>query len=260
MHAPFELTEGLNRLERIISEFPADSSYWNEAQNRFQFVDRLLIECLGWERPNMTVEETDTGGGRADYVLGSPAKAVLEAKREARDFGSLPSGKPSAVKKLASLRKTSKDLDDAVHQVLPYCVIKGAPIAIVCNGPQLVLFQALTPGQEPLEGECYCFNGFADYVTFFPLLWSILSPEGITENRASRLLAQHRNPRIPPKASEFIPEPNKYRYRTDLQENLKELSSLLLGSKPNQPVEGPWQIRFPSVVSRGRRLWAGFSG
>jgi hypothetical protein len=33
-----------------------------------------------------------------------------------------------------------------------------------------------------------------------------------------------------------------------------------LGSKPNQPVEGPWQIRFPSVVSRGRRLWAGFSG
>ena len=235
MHAPFELTEGLSRLKAMIVEFPPDSPHWNEAQNRFQFVDRLLVECLGWERPNMVVEETDEAGGRADYVLGQPSKAVLEAKREAKDFGSLPSGNPTAVKRLDSLLKGSKNLQDAVNQVLQYCVMKGAVIAIVCNGPQLVLFQALTPGQSPLEGECYYFDGFADYVQYFPLLWSILSPEGITENRASRELAQHRNPRIPPKASEFILEPRKYRYRTGLQENLRELSSLLLEEIEDNP-------------------------
>jgi hypothetical protein len=50
MQAPFEATEGRARLAAIISSFPVDSPYWNEAQNRFQFVDRLLTECLGWDR------------------------------------------------------------------------------------------------------------------------------------------------------------------------------------------------------------------
>lgn len=90
MQAPFEATEGRTRLAAIISSFPADSPHWNEAQNRFQFVDRLLTECLGWERPYIEVENSDELGGKADYVLGNnPPKAVLEAKREAKIFNAL---------------------------------------------------------------------------------------------------------------------------------------------------------------------------
>src|SRR6202795_2534177 len=101
MQAPFEATEGRARLEKIISSFPAASSYWNETQNRFQFVDRLLTECLGWERPYIEVENSDELGGKADYVLGSNLpKAVLEAKREAKLFNELPIGKPSVVRKI----------------------------------------------------------------------------------------------------------------------------------------------------------------
>jgi hypothetical protein len=62
MQAPFEVTEGCARLDAIISSFPADTPHWNEAQNRFQFVDRLLTECLGWERPNIEVENSDEAG------------------------------------------------------------------------------------------------------------------------------------------------------------------------------------------------------
>jgi predicted type IV restriction endonuclease len=131
MRAPFELTVGLVRLRAIIEAFPPNSCHWNESENRFQFVDRLLTECLGWERPNIRVEQTDDGGGRADYILGQPAKAVLEAKREAKSFGNLPTGKPGTVRKLASLLEASKTFRDVVHQVLQYCVIHGAPVAIV---------------------------------------------------------------------------------------------------------------------------------
>jgi hypothetical protein len=46
MQAPFELTEGLANLKKIISSFPADSPHWSEAENRFQFVDRLLTDLL----------------------------------------------------------------------------------------------------------------------------------------------------------------------------------------------------------------------
>jgi hypothetical protein len=79
MQALFELPHGIKKLKEIIGSFPPESPHWNEAQNRFQFIDRLLTECLGWERTYMEVEKTDELGGRADYILGHPPKAVLEA-------------------------------------------------------------------------------------------------------------------------------------------------------------------------------------
>jgi len=235
IQASFELTEGQSRLNAILASFPFDSQHWNEAQNRFQFIDRLLTECLGWERPNIDVENTDELGGRADYLLGRPVKAVLEAKREARAFSVPPAGKPSMVRKLAPLIRSCKVFDEAVRQVIPYCSIRGAQIAVVCNGPQLAIFQALSMGLPPLEGECFFFDGFATYLSQFPLLWSLLSPDGISENRAYRELALHRNPRVPPKASEGIPEPHKYRYRSHFQENLRSLSSTLLDEIEDNP-------------------------
>jgi hypothetical protein len=110
MQALFELTEGLARLNKIIASSPPDSPRWNEAQNRFQFVDRLLTECLGWERPDIRVEVSDDAGGRADYILGQPIKAILEAKREAKHFDSIPTGKPTVVRKLRPMLLASKSL------------------------------------------------------------------------------------------------------------------------------------------------------
>lgn len=235
MRAPFEMTEGLVRLRKILEEFPVESPFWSEANNRFQFVDRLLMECLGWERPHITVELLDGLNGKADYALGMPIKAILEAKKEAIKFNIPPSGSASAVRKIQPLITSSKSFKEAVTQVIPYCVIHGAQIAIVCNGPQLAIFQAISPGFPPLEGECYFFNGFQAYIDYFSLLWKLLSPEGINENCANRDLALHRNPRIPPKASTVIAEPFKYRYRSDFQENLRSLSSLLLEEIEDNP-------------------------
>ncbi len=90
MQARFEMTVGRETLSSILADFPLDSVYWNEAQNRFQFIDRLLIECLGWDQNNIKVEVIDDAGGRSDYHLGQPIRAVLEAKREARTFDFYP--------------------------------------------------------------------------------------------------------------------------------------------------------------------------
>lgn len=234
MQALIEMSEGLINLKRILAELPSDSPHWNEAQNRFKFIDRLIFECLGWTHPNVNVEEIDELGGRADYIFGRPAKAILEAKRESAYFD-FPSVGGNLLRKMPSLILASKTFEAAVKQVVPYCAINGAAIAIVCNGPQLAIFQAISPGHQPLKGECYIFNGFDSYVTNFPMLWKLMSPEGIAENRAYRELAHHRNPRIPPKASTVIPEPLKYRYRNQFQENLRSLSSLLLEEIEDNP-------------------------
>lgn len=235
MQAPFEMTDGLAALKAIIAERPSGSEHWNEAQNRFQFIDRLMTECLGWQRPDMSVEETDEFGGRADYVLGHPAKAVLEAKREAKLWEVLPAGNTRKVRKLESALQHSKNLSEVIHQIMPYCVLKGAPIGIVCNGPQLAIFQAITIGQEPLKGEFYLFNGFEEYIEKFNILWTLLSPEGVGENRALSDLSSYRNPRLPSKCSASIPEPNKHRYRDRLQNELRDIGSFLLEEIEDNP-------------------------
>lgn len=236
MHAAMELDQGLLQLKQIISALPPDSPHWNEAQNRFQFIDRLLVECLGWQKPDISVEQFDEAGGRSDYLLGqSPPKAILEAKREAAYFEIPPKASRATVRKMGPILAASKEFKEAVVQVIPYCALKGASIAIVCNGPQLAIFQALDPGHAPLDGDCYFFDGFEDYIANFPLLWKLLSPEGVSENHARRALASLRNPRLPPKASVTIPEPFKYRYRSDFQEDLRRLSSFLLEEIEDNP-------------------------
>lgn len=235
MQASFEMNTGKNNLLAILKSFPEDSEYWNEAQNRFQFIDRLMIECLGWQHPFMEVEATDELGGRADYILGKPARAALEAKREATKFDFLPTSRRGAVRSLRPLIDGCKVLERAVKQVIPYCAMNGAQIAIVCNGPQLVLFQSSISGMSPLDGECYVFNGFDDYKHNFALLWKLLSPEGVAENKAYRDLSYHRNPRIPEKASTTFAEPNAYRYRSSFQENLRILGTVLLDHVDSTP-------------------------
>ncbi len=183
----------------------------------------------------MELEKSDELGGRSDYILGSPPKAVLEAKRESVLFEVPPIGNPALARKIRPLLLSSKPFEECVRQVIPYCAIHGAQIAIVCNGPQTAIFQAMIPGQSPLDGECYFFHGFDSYIEHFATLWKLLSPEGITENCAYRDLALHRNPRVPQKASTYIPEPHKYRYRNDFQENLRSLSSLLLEEIEDNP-------------------------
>lgn len=235
VQAKFEMTDGLQKVREIIRSFPPESPHWNEAQNRFQFVDRLLTECLGWEHPFIEVERRDDAGGKADYLLGKPVKAALEAKREAVAFDLLPAPQGAIVRKLRPLVSACKKLESAVLQVLSYCALHGAQIAIVCNGPQLVIFQSYIPGQSPLDGECYVFDGFPMYEIQFVQLWKLLSPEGIAENRAHQQLSHLRNPRIPTKAYTAIAEPTAYRYRNDFQENLRTLAELLLENIEDDP-------------------------
>ncbi|MCA0941989.1 hypothetical protein LCM28_19105 [Salipiger pacificus] len=227
MQSKHEMTDGWTNLRKIFDDKPISSTDWNEASTRFHFIDRLLTECLGWEKPYMDVEFPDGDGGRADYILGRPGKAVLEAKREAINFGDLPIGKPSTVRKISPLVAASPNLDAAMKQALGYCSLLGIPLAIVANGPQILIFQSQT-NYPPLEGECFFINGYEQIIDNFPLLWRLLSPEGVAENRAQREISLHRTPRMPPKASEFIVEPEQYRYRNAFQEEIQSISTLLL--------------------------------
>lgn len=54
----------------------------NEATTRLHLIDRLLFECLGWDRNDVTAEEAHNGQ-YADYTLHAPRRIlIVEAKKE----------------------------------------------------------------------------------------------------------------------------------------------------------------------------------
>lgn len=182
---------------------------------------------MGWPKNQIRVED-HKDGRYCDYILGSPTKALIEAKREAAIFDIPPRTGSSAPIKLRNLIDSCPNAKEAVQQALSCCQNRGVPLGVVCNGPQIVIFQAIILGSPPLDGFAYVFNGFDEQLDRFSDLWKLLSPDGVRENRAYSLLGRSRVPRIPPKASSVISEPTRHRYRSPSQKNLDTLSSTLL--------------------------------
>ena len=69
--------EGQKNFRRILSELGEQTPDWNEANTRFHIIDRLLIECLGWQKtPDIFKLEEPGDNDYRDYLLGSPALTV----------------------------------------------------------------------------------------------------------------------------------------------------------------------------------------
>src|SRR5438309_994019 len=71
--------EGESALRRLITDLEGQLPISNEAETRFNIVDRILIECLGWPRKDMNLER-HKDSIRTDYELGNPRKIICEAK------------------------------------------------------------------------------------------------------------------------------------------------------------------------------------
>lgn len=108
------LSEGEKALGELISSLATDSDM-NEAQTRFHIIDKILFDCLNWDRQTSEVEKSEDGLF-SDYELGKPRVAILEAKREGRTF-EIPAGLPkNLVTDLKSLIRISNEASDAIKQ------------------------------------------------------------------------------------------------------------------------------------------------
>src|SRR3989304_482286 len=179
---------GLKELEALIKKISADRPDWNEADTRFQFIDPFITDCLGWPRYEMKLERRQDNA-YTDYELGSPRATIWEAKREGVYFELPANPSQRSIGSLKSIMSLDENAASAIKQVQSYCSARGTPVAVVCNGHQLIAFLASRQdGQSPLEGLCIFINGHEQFIKEFPLLWQNLSPAGIKERRIIRLL------------------------------------------------------------------------
>lgn len=227
--ATTSLTDGLQSFRSLKASLEATAVNWNEADTRFQIIDRILTECLGWpkDQTSFRLEQYEDGEYR-DYLLGQPGAAIWEAKRSGISFDFPADISDRTTQSLADIFATSREAEKAVRQVQQYCNVSGVEIGVVTNGYQLVAFIAVRIGASWLKGQALIFKDMDHLEQNFAQFWQCLSPDGIAERRLVSLLTRGTTRTVPQKLSAKLFRFPSVRYKSELQTNLRALSELLL--------------------------------
>lgn len=112
----------------------------NEAETRFQVIDKILCGVLGWQDADLTIEKRLSEDGKdefADYLLKTAQTSLLiEAKRAQVDFSKLPLTRRAALK--GSWLKG--EVRKAVIQARDYGRKLGVGFCAVTNGDAWIIF------------------------------------------------------------------------------------------------------------------------
>ena len=226
------IAQGMNALDALIKDIEDSKLDWNEAETRLQIIDRIIVDCLGWPRESLRLEQASHDQEKqsfSDYELGRPRCAIWEAKRHGHTFDLPADPQGKIIKDLPSIMALGGEASYAIKQVQNYCSNRGVEVAVATNGRQLIAFMATrNDGTPPLEGRCLVINGYEQLKKHFPDVWQTLSPASISERRLNRFLNVGMDTKLPSKMSSFLPDYPRYRYPSDLQNTLRTLSELLL--------------------------------
>jgi len=213
----------------------APGSQRNEATTRLHLIDRLLFECLGWDRADGAAEDRYERT-YADYSLGRPFRQFLvEAKKEGVYFD-LPAGFDRRTCALRTVMESAPSVDKAVRQAVEYCQTRGVAVGAVCNGHQLIAFLgSRQDGIPPLEGRCLVFQGLEDMSASFRELWDNLSKPAIAvRNLHANLRADAVKP-PPEKLSQRLPDYPGFKNRNPFQTELSILGGLFVEDVAHAP-------------------------
>ena len=225
-----------SNLNDLVIECESDSERGdrNEAQTRFDIIDKVLLDCLDWSREETKVERS-FDGKYTDYELGRKKLAVVEAKKEGLSF-KIPSGTIKNNKiKLSTLFSLEKsNIKEAVIQAKDYCSERGIQYGIVTNGHQYICFLASrTDGVPVKEGIAIAFISLRDMLENFELAWESMSKHGLEDSSTNQLFRKA-NIALPKKLSSKLIDYPKFRYKNDLQSNLAMLSELFIQDVANE--------------------------
>ncbi len=173
------IDEGKEAFQKV-REFARDHAdqIVSETDARFQLIDRMLIEVLGWRRDGFRMEPK-TESGYIDYLLSSGGRNlfVVEAKR---------TGKKLISTKLTEHRfyklggAALRDAQDGIAQAARYCASKSVPYAALTNGVSWIGFRAVrVDGVETLEGTAAVFPDLDAIQSRFAEFYDLFSQEGV---------------------------------------------------------------------------------
>lgn len=221
------LAIGESKLRELIQKLSESDSNYNEAQTRFHIIDTILFECLGWNREEVEVENSEDNQF-TDYEFGKPRLAILEAKRENIYFNIPATENSSILTDVRSIFIASNSAKSAIKQAQGYCSNRGVPIAIVSNGHQFLIFLASRQdGTSIFDGKLIAFRSLNHLLKNFVEAWQLLSYVGIKEKNVIGVLTNSQSV-IPNKLSSKLVNYPVARYVSEMQASLRQLSEIFL--------------------------------
>jgi hypothetical protein len=152
-----------------------------EQEARFQIIDRMLIEVLGWERTEIRMEP-HTDSGYIDYLIASGGrnKLVVEAKRISIPLIATQQPGMSWYKVGGPALKFA---NEGLEQAKRYCTDKGVSFSALTTGHSWIGFWALrTDGVSPSEGKAAAFPSLESIQQNFAIFHDLFSREGVLNN------------------------------------------------------------------------------
>ncbi|MCG7932626.1 MAG: hypothetical protein N0E44_21640 [Candidatus Thiodiazotropha lotti] len=166
------------KFNSIKNEFASLHLEATEADTRFQIIDRIFKEVLGWDNCDFRLE-LHTTSGYADYVLTDNGvnKFVVEAKRASHP---LVDTKKPCVSYYTAGGSTLKSAIDGLQQAQSYCLQTGVTFSLLTNGFQWIGFWAIREhGIPPFDGKAVVFPSLSSVAEDFSIFYDLFSKEGI---------------------------------------------------------------------------------
>jgi GTPase SAR1 family protein len=220
---------GLKTMGELTEQFSqADAANRNEATTRLHIIDRIFFDALQWPRDNCILEESYEKT-YTDYVFSNTQRQmIVEAKKEGVYF-ELPLDQGSREVSLPVLVRSNGNLGQALRQVGFYCTNRGVPIAVACNGHQLIAFiGSRTDGIAPTAGRAVIFRSLQEMHSDFLTLWNCLSHPAIERGYLESLLVRDSLPPAPEKLSRQLPYYPGVKKRNELEHELRILGEIFL--------------------------------
>lgn len=176
----------------------------SEQDARFQIINRVITEVLGWPMEDVETEP-HTKAGYVDYVLkaGGQSKLVIEAKRTANQLVDTANPKVRAYRLEGASLKSSAD---GIQQARDYCVERGTPYAALTNGLAWVVFQAYrSDGRPSSDTKAIVFPNLGAVTGEFALFYDLLSKEGVSLKSNMIQLAKYEGLRLEREEELFTP-------------------------------------------------------
>jgi Cdc6-like AAA superfamily ATPase len=165
--------------------------HYSETDTRVKFVDRILVDVLGWDEFTQIRREerhADCNDKRCvDYTLSLNAPVlVVEAKKVLRDF-EIPDSRNVVLYSLDGIVKTWRNAWDAIVQCREYCDGVGARYGLVSNGRQFLAFRAISDSKPWNKTKFLAFRDLQNVEENFTTFFDCLSSQRIAADHLTRI-------------------------------------------------------------------------
>jgi len=149
-----------------------------EQDARFQVINRILTEVLGWKYIDIQTEPS-VESGYIDYLLiaDNRNRFVVEAKRASKILVDTKNPKVAYYKAGGAALKSAHD---GLQQAKRYCTDTGVLFSALTTGFEWIGYWAIrTDGKAPLEGKAVVFPTLESICDNFALFYDLFSKEGV---------------------------------------------------------------------------------